>query len=145
MSRRSSAPLSTRQSTESAWLELESADDTDAMPQCPEQCRVLPGWNDSGGLRTGRFHGAISSPGTKAEGQSHPIPWRPRAQPSLARLSYPSKAWSAGYEPQWSGKPATPSLRSLIHVAGRPPAEHGLGLGPGRRFSPCFRDQMHPI
>lgn len=36
---------------------------------------------------------AVSCSGTEAEGQSHPIPWRPRAEPSLARGSHSHEAW----------------------------------------------------
>ena len=59
----------------------------------PLEQDALPGRNDPGGIRPSRFHGASSCSGTEAESQAHTIPWRPRTEPSLARLSHYSKAW----------------------------------------------------
>jgi hypothetical protein len=45
---------------------------------------TVPGWLDPGGLRTGGFRCPPGRPGTKAEGQPHPLPWRSRSKPPLA-------------------------------------------------------------
>lgn len=52
---------------------------------------ALPRRNNPGGLRSGGFHCTIGSPGTEAEGQSYPLSWRPRAEPSLARTGHSGK------------------------------------------------------
>ncbi len=39
-----------------------------------------------------RFHCAVSSPGTEAESQSHPLPRRPGTEPPLARAGHTSHA-----------------------------------------------------
>jgi hypothetical protein len=53
---------------------------------------ALPGWDDPGSVRTRGFHCAISSPGTEAEGQPHPLPRRACPKSPLAWAGHTSQA-----------------------------------------------------
>jgi len=53
---------------------------------------ALPGWDDPGSVRARGFHCAISSPGTEAEGQPHPLPRRACPKSPLAWAGHTSQA-----------------------------------------------------
>jgi hypothetical protein len=53
---------------------------------------AVPGWDNTGSIRTGGFHRTVGSAGPQAPRQSNPLSWGTRSKSSLARAGYAGKA-----------------------------------------------------
>jgi hypothetical protein len=95
---------------------------------------ALPGWDDPGSVRTRGFHCAISSPGTEAEGQPHPLPRRACPKSPLA----------------WAGHTSQARQRHPVHLQHRIPHTRrtscGNDLGPAAQARFQYRHRsLRPV
>lgn len=94
----------------------------------------VPGWHDPGCLRIGRFHRQVGRPGTQTKSQPHPLPWRPRSKPTLARARDANQARE----------------RRQVYLQRRSPhtrrASHSNDLGPAPKTSLQYRSRsLRPL